>query len=333
LGLSIHFSGGQAQLSVTGAVNSACQIQWTDNFSTTNPWFHLVHCVLHSSPSFLTDLTSSTATRRYYRAVWTPNTNFVWIPPGTFAMGSPASEAERQSDEHQHTVTISRGYWMEKYEVTQGGYLAVVGTNPSYFRNGVVGPNGGNGGSVSNELLHPVEMVSWIDASNYCALRTQQEQLAGLIPTNYVYRLPTESEWEYASRAGTTTAFYLGDSLHSGQANFSGKSEYDAVLGRISNPDGIYLGRTTPVGSYAPNGWGLYDMIGNVAEWCQDWYGEYPAQSVIDPQGPPTGSYRLVRGGQWNDGATGGRSAIRLNGPDGTFFKVGFRVVLAPTHP
>lgn len=176
-------------------------------------------------------------------------------------------------------------------------------------------------------------MVSWIDASNYCALRTQQERSAGLVPTNYVYRLPTESEWEYASRAGATAAFYLGDSLRSGQANFFGQSEYDAALGTISNPSGIYLGRTTPVGSYAANGWGLYDMIGNVTEWCQDWYGEYPAGSVIDPQGPLTGEFRLVRGGEWNDGAFAGRSAFRLYRPDGRFFKVGFRLVLAPLQP
>jgi formylglycine-generating enzyme required for sulfatase activity len=140
-----------------------------------------------------------------------------------------------------------------------------------------------------------VETVSWNDAANYCALRTQQEQAAGLIPTNYVYRLPTESEWEYADRAGTSTAFYLGNSLHSGQANFDGAYEYDTSVGDTFNPDGIFINKTTPVGSYAPNPWGLYDMIGNLFEWCQDWYGAYPAGPVVDPKGPTTGTDRVFR--------------------------------------
>jgi formylglycine-generating enzyme required for sulfatase activity len=129
-----------------------------------------------------------------------------------------------------------------------------------------------------------VETVTWYDATNYCSLRTAQERAARLIPTNYVYRLPTESEWEYADRAGTTTAFYLGCDLHSGQANFVGTNEYDCSIGQIYNPSGTILAMTTPAGSYPPNPWGLYDMIGNVAEWCQDLYGDYPAGTVIDPQ-------------------------------------------------
>src|SRR5437667_8911530 len=138
---------------------------------------------------------------------------------------------------------------MERFLVTQGDYLAVVGSNPSYFRNGIDGTHyGGTGGTITDELIHPVETVSWYDATtNYCALRTQQERAGGLIPTNYVYRLPTESEWEYACRAGTTTAFYLGSSLHSGQANFVGQFEYDASVGTTWNPSGIYLGQTTAV--------------------------------------------------------------------------------------
>src|SRR5262249_32934821 len=158
----------------------------------------------------------------------------------------------------QHVVTISRGFWMEKYLVTQGDYQAVVGSNPSYFTS----VNG-----YSDDPTRPVETVSWNDATNYCALRTAQERAAGLIPTDYLYRLPTESEWEYADRAGTTTAFYLGSRLYSGQANFDGRNEYDASVGSIYNPSGIYLQQTTPVGSYAPNPWGFYDLIGNVWEW------------------------------------------------------------------
>src|SRR3989442_924792 len=214
---------------------------------------------------------------------------------------------------------------MGKYLVTQGDYLAVVGSNPSFFCLS-------NGFSVIPTC--PVERVSWYDASNYCALRTKQKRAVGLIPSNYVYRLPTESEWEYACRAGTTTAFYLGSGLHSGQANFDGFYEYDAAVGEIDHPNGIDLGTTTPVGSYAANGWGLYDMIGNVWEWCQDWYGAYPAGSVTDPQGAVTGSYRVFRSGCWYDVAGYCRSALRNRiDPDYWENNIGFRVLLVPGQP
>jgi len=194
----------------------------------------------------------------------------------------------------------------------------VVGSNPSYF---------------TGDLNRPVEQVSWNDATNYCALRTAQERATGQIATNYVYRLPTESEWEYACRAGTTTAFYLGSALHSGQANFYGTAEYDAAVGHISNPSGVVVGATTPAGSYAPNRWGLYDMIGNIWEWCQDWYGAYPLGSVTDPQGPVTGSYRLFRGGNWAADAAYCRSAFRSSAPTIVSHNFCFRVVLASTQP
>jgi formylglycine-generating enzyme required for sulfatase activity len=279
-----------------------------------------------------TDPSSPTPGQRFYRAVSVPapaDTNLVFIQPGTFTMGSPTNEAEG-GYEAQHTVTISRGFWMGKYLVTQGEYLAVVGSNPSLFRNGANASFGGTGSTITNELLHPVEQVSWNDATDYCASRTQRERAGGLIPTNYVYRLPTEAEWEYGCRAGTTTAFYPGSSLHSGQANFDGRYEYDVSVGTIYNPSGVFLGVTTPVGSYAANPWGLYDMIGNVWEWCQDWYDVYPRGSVIDPQGPASGSMRVIRGGDWNDIAWICRSAYRDGPPGRIEFLIGFRVVLAP---
>src|SRR6266700_742283 len=306
--------------------------------SATNVWVERTLLQAQGAGTVWTDPSAPTPGQRFYRAVSVPapaDTNLVFIQPGTFTMGSPTNEAERSSDEVQHLVTISRGFWVEKFLVTQGDYLAVVGSNPSYFRNGMDGTNnGGTGSTITNELSHPVETVSWNDATNYCALRTQQERAMGLIPTNYVYRLPTESEWEYADRAGTTTAFYLGSALRSGQANFDGLYEYDASVGTISNTNGIYLGQTTAVGSYAANGWGLYDMIGNVEEWCQDWLGNYPVGSVTDPQGAVTGSSRVVRGGDWCSTAGYCRSAFRdYSYPGYRYSSFGFRVVLAPGQP
>jgi len=259
-----------------------------------------------------------------------PSAQMVWIPPGTFVMGSPTSEAERGSDETQHTVTLTQGFYTGEYLVRQADYLAVLGNNPSWFTT-----EDENGNPIPLDLSRPVEQVSWDDATNYCARLTGQEQAAGRLPAGWVYRLPTESEWEYACRAGTTTAFYCGNALRSGMVNFYGSWEYDASVGDIYNPNGIYLACTTPVGGYQPNPWGLYDMDGNVWEWCRDWYGSYPAGSVTDPQGPASGSYRVIRGGSWSNGAGSCRSAYRNydNRPSGGYGDIGFRAVLAPGQP
>lgn len=250
--------------------------------------------------------------------------NMVWIPAGTFTMGSPESEAARNTNEGPQTlVTLSRGFFMGKYEVTQGEYLAVVGSNPSYF----VG-----------DLNRPVETVNWNEGVAYCAALTTREQGAGRLPTGYAYRLPTEAEWEYACRAGTTTPFHYGNALRSGMANFDGHYEYPPCGGPAfcGNPSGVYLDRTTSVGSYAPNAWGLYDLHGNVWEWCQDWYGTYSGGSVSDPQGPGMGSWRVFRGGSWNYYAFPCRSAFRggsFVSPPSRWNLVGFRVVLVPSQP
>src|SRR6266702_4980024 len=252
--LGLRFSAGHPSVSLTGEVGTAYSIQYAPGLSQTNQWVDRTLLQAQGAGTVWTDPSAPTPGQRFYRAVSVAapaDTNLVFIQPGTFRMGSPTNEAERNSDEVQHLVTISRGFWMEKFLVTQGDYLAVVGSNPSFF-NGVA-PNGTNYGS---DLSRPVEEVTWIDATNYCAMRTQQERAAGLIPTNYLYRLPTASEWEYADRAGTTTAFYLGSGLHSGKANFDGQYEYDATMGTIYNAGGIFLAQTTAVGSYAANGWG-----------------------------------------------------------------------------
>ncbi len=327
--LGLGFSAGQPRLSLTGQVGTVYSIQYASGLSATNVWVDRTLLQAQGAGNVWTDPSAPTPGQGFYRAVSVAapaDTNLVFIQPGTFTMGSPTSEAERYSDEVQHLVTISRGFWMEKFLVTQGDYLSVVATNPSYFTSA-------NGSF--DDLTRPVETVNWYDATNYCALRTQQERAGGLIPTNYVYRLPTESEWEYACRAGTTTAFYLGSALRSGQANFDGFEEYDASVGQIFNPIGIELNQTTAVGGYQPNAWGLYDMIGNVQEWCQDWYGAYPAGSVTDPQGAVTGSDRVVRGGDWSSFAKYCRSAFRHFSlyPDYRGYDVGFRLLLAPAQP
>ena len=259
-----------------------------------------------------------------------PSPGMVWIPAGSFTMGSPTNEALRDTDEVQHTVTLTKGFYMGKYAVTQGQYLAVVGSNLSYFQT-----TDCNGNPISPDLNRPVELVSWDEATNYCALLTQSDRAAGRIPATWTYRLPTEAEREYACRAGTTTAFHFGNAIHGGMANFYSYYEYDAAIGDIyvASPVG-YLGRTTTVGSYAPNAFGLYDMHGNVWEWCRDWYGAYSAGAGVDPTGPATGSYRVVRGGSWFLDGRNCRVAIRNGGnPTCRNGGIGFRAVLAPGQP
>jgi formylglycine-generating enzyme required for sulfatase activity len=244
---------------------------------------------------------------------------FVCINGGTFTMGSPANEPEREDDEVQHQVTV-RAFYMGKYEVTQKEYEEVMGTNPSDFK----GPN------------LPVENVSWFDAVEYCNKRSQKE---GLTPAYAIsgagdnravtwnrnangYRLPTEAEWEYACRAGTTTPFSTGNNITTDQANYDGNYPYN------NNAKGTFREKTTPVGSFAPNPWGLYDMHGNVWEWCWDWYGDYSSGAQTNPVGAASGSARVVRGGGWCYVAFGARSAFRnYSYPFERYYDYGFRLV------
>ena len=304
-----------AGVAITGTNAGLYAVQANSDLTNSNGWACVGLVQLPATNLFWTDTARSAATgQRFYRTVQT-STNLVYILPGTFTMGSPTNEALRGTDETQHVVTISKGFYMGKFPVIQSEYLALVGSNPSFH---------------TGSLNLPVENTMWYDATNYCGLRTTQEQAAGLIPTNWVYRLPTESEWEYACRAGTVTAFYLGSALHSQQANFIGTNEYDSVVGNLYNPSGIVLGTTTAVGSYAPNGWGLYDMTGNVFEWCQDWYGTYPSAAVTDPQGATSGANKSRRGGAYRVSAASCRSALREGYiPTGKGPAMGFRVVLA----
>ncbi len=227
----------------------------------------------------------------------------VLIPKGKFTMGSPASEEYRRDDETQHEVTISMDYYLGVYEVTQAQYEKVMGAKPSYFQGDKIN------GSSSN---HPVERVSWKEAVEFCKKLSDlpEEKAAGR-----VYRLPTEAEWEYACRAGSKTAYSFG--------------EGSKLLGDYSW-FGDNCNTTHPVGEKKANAWGLYDMHGNVWEWCSDWYGDYPKGAVSDPVGPREGSYRLFRGGSWRDVAALCRSADRSRRyPLDRLNDYGFRVALS----
>lgn len=171
---------------------------------------------------------------------------FAWIPPGTFMMGSPPEEYGRFDDEHYHEVTIEEGYWMATTPVTQEFYEAVMGSNPSHFK---------------GEAKLPVESVSWYDSVAFC------EALGALLGDGLTPDLPTEEEWEYACRAGTTTPFWTGETITTDQANFDGNYPY-----RPGDPKGVYRGKTTPVDMFPPNPWGLHDMHGNVWEWTKSVY-------------------------------------------------------------
>lgn len=246
-----------------------------------------------------------------------PPSEFVPVPAGRFLMGSPLREEGRSAGEVRHAVRIS-AFWLARFPVTQEAWEAVMDVNPSSFR---------------GDPQLPVEGVTWYSAIAYCNLRSLKE---GLVPcyryegsgtdprrwpagwnranhdrircdwTANGYRLPTEAEWEYVCRAGTSTATAFGDRLTSRQANFNGQEPYGT---REKGPN---LQRTTPVGSYPPNAWGLYDMHGNIAEWCWDGFAPYPTTPQTDPRGPSgLVPHRVHRGGSWFNHGVDVRSAAR----------------------
>jgi formylglycine-generating enzyme required for sulfatase activity len=236
------------------------------------------------------------------------------IPAGKFMMGSPATEDERDPEELQHEVAITKPFYMGVYEVTQGQYEKVMNKNTSFFRQGAD---------------FPVDQVRWTEALEYCR---QLSALPEERKTQRKYRLPTEAEWEYACRAGTTTVFHFGNSLSSKEANFKGTFPF----GKAAKD--VFLQKTVKVGSYAPNAWGLYDMHGNVAEWCSDWYDPeyYKTSPKENPKGPAKGVldtnynsfFYVIRGGCWMDEGRGCRAAYRSRlQPTEAYRWVGMRVV------
>jgi formylglycine-generating enzyme required for sulfatase activity len=239
---------------------------------------------------------------------------FVLIPSGTFIMGSRGDDYEAHNDERpQHEVVISRPFYMAVHEVTQSQWEVIMGSNPYTMKRTSSSWDGLL--SQPGRFIAPAKpaTVSWNDAQEFIRRLNEREG-------HERYRLPTEAEWEYAARAGSTTAYSFGDDA--------------AFLGRYAwYGEDLVTGSTHPVGQKAPNPWGLYDVHGNVWEWVQDWYaGDYYSISpVVDPSGPRSGSERVVRGGSWHQTADGWRSAFRKKyPPDYRGISIGFRLVLIP---
>ena len=210
----------------------------------------------------------------------------IWVKPGIFMMGDKGE---------QRQVTLTKGFYLGKHEVTQAQWERVMGSNPSMFKGADL----------------PVEQVSWNDFVEFCKKLTEMEKKAGRVPEGMAYQLPTEAQWEYACRAGTTTVYSWGDSISSKNANY----------------DRFIDGGTRPVGKYSANPWGFHDMHGNVWEWCADWYGAYPSGSATNPGGPSSRTARVVRGGSWSNNGASLRSAFRYNStPNTPRINLGFRV-------
>jgi formylglycine-generating enzyme required for sulfatase activity len=306
--LDLHLFAGVNIIGTTGGVYA---VQGTSDLTQSNSWMSLAFVQLPTTNFLWVDTSADVGDRRFYRALQlTAPTNMVYIPPNSFLMGSATNDLLRSVDEGpQTTVILTRGFWIGKFEVTQREYLAIMNTNPSFFPTNLDGP---------------VSSVSWQDATNYCAKLTQLELAAGRIPAGSAYRLPTEAEWEYAARAGTSTRYFFGDD----PSTLTNYAWFSANAGLSVHPVGLKL----------PNPLGLYDTEGNVWEWCSDWYGDtLPGGVQVDPQGPPSNSigFKVMRGGAYDYFDSDCRSSKRLyfGALTLTDTDLGFRVVLAVCSP
>lgn len=243
---------------------------------------------------------------------------FALIPAGKFMMGSPEKEVYRSEDEWPHEVTLTKPYYLGAYEVTQGQFEKIMGHNPSFYS-----AKGGGKLRVAKKdtSAYPVERIAWTDAAEFCAKLSAKEGKS--------YRLPTEAEWEYACRAGTKTVFHMGNKFNSNLGNINGLS-YSSYGDETGGP---FHRATIKVGEYKnhANAFGLFDMHGNVQEWCADWYADdyYKNSPKEDPRGPEKGSERVLRGGAWPSSAKACRSAARNHlAPEERSWTNGFRVLL-----
>jgi formylglycine-generating enzyme required for sulfatase activity len=240
----------------------------------------------------------------------------VWIEPSDFLMGSPEDEPQRSEHETQHRVTLTKGFWLGKYPVTQREWQELMEHDPSNFVTGKMLKKWGwftASVVMPDSASCPVEQVSWINCWAYGERLTEIERAAKRLPDGLAYALPTEAQWEYACRAGSIRPY-------AGTGNLDKMGWYD----------GNSSGRTHPVGEKEPNAWGLYDMHGNVWEWCADWSGAYDSDMTVDPIGPASGTHYILRGGGWVGIARDCRSARRLNGmPLYRSPFIGFRLALS----
>ena len=308
--ISANLTGDQLKLMWRGMLGDEFQVQYKTNLAEPI-WMPLGTLMSTNGTEFSAlDAGLASQSARYYRVQRSPRFQIsdamVYVPPGTFLMGTPASDPDRTPEElSQFSVTLTRGFWISQFEVTQSEYQNLTCTNPATF---------------ATNLDQPVANVSWSDAMNYCSGLTERERQSGRLPNNYAYRLPTEAEWEYAARAGTTNRFSFGDD--------------ESLLGNYGWYVANSQGSTHPVGQLQSNPWGLKDVQGNVLEWCWDWIESAPTQPVSDFMGSTNAIHHAVRGGAWSFPWVDCRSSWRLGFALGARRSdLGFRIVLAPASP
>jgi formylglycine-generating enzyme required for sulfatase activity len=295
-------TSGSGQLGNAGTSNVPVQLQFVIKDSEEQPF----------APESVSDVLQSerpSSDRSTQIVQSAANLEMLWVQPGTFTMGSPTGETGRSSSETEHNVTLTKGFYLGKYEVTQAQYQAVMTGNTNSLS--------ATPSQYSGNPNRPVEMVNWDDVQVFLTRLNSAEQTAGRLPAGWSYVLPTEAEWEYACRAGTTTAYSWGATIATSNANYSSSG----------------LSQTSDVGNYAANPWGFFDMHGNVWEWTADAWGNYETGAQTDPFNVgASGSDRVLRGGSWIGAGTYLRSADRYTydpsdrDDRGAFgFRVGFK--------